>query len=103
VIPDLWPEDPLPTPTGEVGSAEWWRHQSKVKVSSMAQKCERCGYPPESWLRIRRVGSGRLMRLCELCIEDDNREPGEPDGEAFRGGEAAAFARDQQDAARRMK
>jgi hypothetical protein len=43
------------------------------------------------------------MRLCELCIEDDNREPGEPDGEAFRGGEAAAFARDQQDAARRMK
>lgn len=34
---------------------------------------------------------------CEDC------EPGEPDGEAFRGGEAAAFTSEQQAAAQRLK
>lgn len=34
--------------------------------------------------------------VCEACwVKRDNREPGDPDGEAFRGGEAAAFQRDE--------
>ena len=35
--------------------------------------------------------------VCEACwIKRDNREPPEPDGEAFRGGEAAAFRAEEQ-------
>lgn len=34
---------------------------------------------------------------CEECRAwRDNREPGDPDGEAFRGGEAAAHERETQ-------
>ena len=34
----------------------------------------------------------RYPALCQACwTEADNAEPGEPDGEAFRGGEAAAY------------
>lgn len=34
--------------------------------------------------------------VCEACwIRRDNREPPEPDGEAFRGGEAAAYEAEQ--------
>jgi hypothetical protein len=34
--------------------------------------------------------------VCEACwTVRDNREPPEPDGEAFRGGEAAAYERDE--------
>lgn len=34
---------------------------------------------------------------CPACREwRDNREPNEDDGEAFRGGEAAAYEREQQ-------
>lgn len=33
---------------------------------------------------------------CQFCREwRENREPDEPDGEAFRGGEAAAYEREQ--------
>lgn len=52
----------------------------------------------------------------DVCTEDaescpcpecrswrDNREPGDADGEAFRGGEAAAYEREQQVAAMRLK
>jgi hypothetical protein len=39
----------------------------------------------------------RFGPICELCWEKrDNYEPPDPDGEAFRGGEAAAFTADQQ-------
>lgn len=35
--------------------------------------------------------------VCESCwVTRDNREPPEPDGEAFRGGEAAAFRAEEQ-------
>lgn len=37
---------------------------------------------------------------CEDCID---REPPEPDGEAFRGGEAAGYLAEQQAAAQRLK
>jgi len=69
----------------------------------MAKTCERCGYPPESWLRTHRVSDGRPMRLCELCIAEDNHEPGDPDGEAYRGNEAAAHLRDMVDELYRLK
>jgi hypothetical protein len=35
--------------------------------------------------------------VCEACwVKRDNREGPEPDGEAFRGGEAAAFRAEEQ-------
>lgn len=35
--------------------------------------------------------------VCEACwTKRDNREPPDPDGEAFRGGEAAVFIAEQQ-------
>jgi hypothetical protein len=35
--------------------------------------------------------------LCEECwVKRDNYEPPDPDGEAFRGGEAAAYEAEQQ-------
>ena len=41
---------------------------------------------------------------CDECwTEADNYEPPEPDGECFRGGEAAAFQAEQQAAAMRVK
>ena len=46
-----------------------------------------------------------LKASCAACVrvddEDDNREPGDPDGEAFRGGEAAAAERESQAAIQR--
>lgn len=46
-----------------------------------------------------------LEVLCEDCAELADRcdEPGDPDGEAFRGGEAAAYEREQMDEARKLK
>ena len=41
---------------------------------------------------------------CPWCVEwRDNREPDDADGEDFRGGEAAAYEREQQDAAQKLK
>ncbi len=40
---------------------------------------------------------GVLSSGCDDC------EPGDPDGDAFRGGEAGAFASEQQAAAQRLK
>lgn len=40
---------------------------------------------------------------CVFCGTEREYEPPEPDGEAFRGGEAAAFLAEQQEAARRLK
>lgn len=46
----------------------------------------------------------RHTPVCAECFtERDNAEPPEPDGEAFRGGEAAAFAAEQQEQARKLK
>jgi uncharacterized Zn finger protein (UPF0148 family) len=33
---------------------------------------------------------------CDHVIDDSNYEPPEPDGEAFRGGEAAAYSAEEQ-------
>lgn len=40
---------------------------------------------------------------CVFCGTEREYEPPEPDGEEFRGGEAAAFLRDQQVEARKLK
>lgn len=41
---------------------------------------------------------------CKDCRDwRENREPDDADGEAFRGGEAAAYEREQQVAAQRLK
>lgn len=46
----------------------------------------------------------RFTPVCQACwTRKDNAEPGDPDGEAFRGGEAAAYQREQQMAAKRLK
>ena len=42
--------------------------------------------------------------VCEACwVKRDNREPAEPDGEAFRGGEAAAFEAEQMERIQRER
>jgi len=53
----------------------------------------------------------RQSGLCQKCQdaffgedeEDEDSEPPEPDGEAFRGREAADYLAEQQEAARRLK
>jgi hypothetical protein len=46
----------------------------------------------------------RLTPVCAECFtRKDNAEPPEPDGEAFRGGEAAAYQAEQMHKARRLK
>lgn len=41
------------------------------------------------------TGKPREIPVCDDCRRHlENREPPEPDGEAFRGGEAAAYERD---------
>lgn len=50
------------------------------------------------------TGQPRHNPVCADCFrEKDNREPPEPDGEAFRGGEAAAYAAEQAFQAQRLK
>ncbi len=44
-----------------------------------------------------------LCEACEDAIQQENAEPPEPDGEDFRGGEAAAFQQEQMEQARRLK
>lgn len=36
------------------------------------------------------------LECGEPLDQDDNREPGDPDGECFRGGEASAYLAEQQ-------
>ena len=73
------------------------------------KECEDCGEPATRrwdegadyafWTR-----QPRYTPVCEACwTRRDNREPPEPDGEAFRGGESAAYLAEQQDRARRLK
>lgn len=75
---------------------------------SIATLCDRCGEPSTRtydhgadhgfWL------GWRLEPVCDECYRYlDNREPPDPDGEAFRGHEAAAFQNEQLHAARRLK
>lgn len=46
----------------------------------------------------------RYTPVCGECyIRRDNYEPPEPDGEAFRGNEAAAYQAEQMEKARRLK
>lgn len=50
------------------------------------------------WMR----ASALTGPLCEACkVKRDNREPSEPDGEVFRGGEAAAFQAEQMERVQR--
>lgn len=45
-----------------------------------------------------------LVPLCAVCLtRRENREPPEPDGEAFRGGEAAAYENEQMARWQRLK
>lgn len=47
--------------------------------------------------------AGSRDEALAIVSQRTTREPPEPDGEAFRGGEAAAYLAEQQDAARRLK
>lgn len=50
------------------------------------------------------TGQPRLTPICEDCKQQrENREPSEPDGEAFRGGEADAYRAEQQHRTQRLK
>lgn len=63
------------------------------------RRCGQCGYPTSGHLRMTLRLDGALVLACEDCALDlereKDREPPEPDGEAFRGGEAAAYEREQ--------
>lgn len=63
--------------------------------------CAVCKLPPEgNQLYPMRSARGGVVWACEYCARDiqdaQRREPPEPDGEAFRGGEAAAYELEQQ-------
>lgn len=46
----------------------------------------------------------RYTPVCAECYQrKDNAEPPEPDGEAFRGNEAAAYRAEQMEKARQLK
>ncbi len=73
------------------------------------QKCEDCGDIASSlWANgsdeVFWTGCERYVPLCDACwTKRDNYDPPDPDGEAFRGGEATAYMQEQQAAARRLK
>ena len=50
------------------------------------------------------TGQPRHTPVCDECwTKRDNYEPPDPDGECFRGGEAAAYQAEQLEHARRLK
>jgi len=72
-------------------------------------ECERCGedatrewdhgYDYAFWTR-----QPRRVPVCDECYQwYDNREPPDPDGEAFRGGEAAAYRAERMAEWQRLK
>lgn len=83
--------------------------------------CQQCGKPAECHGELEPNHDGfpivtcRAFHLdggqidtdfaCEACEELRDRcdEPSDPDGEAFRGGEAAAYEREQMIAAQKLK
>ena len=71
--------------------------------------CEDCGECStgafdEGWDYAFWTSRPRFTPICDDCkTRRENDEPPEPDGEAFRGREAAAFLAEQQAAAQRLK
>lgn len=68
--------------------------------------CELCGEedrPVFRWATVDPWGrEWNPVQLCQPCIDrEENREPPEPDGEAFRGTEAAEYEREQMAAIQR--
>jgi hypothetical protein len=73
----------------------------ELRLASCADCLEREG---EDVQATKRWTYDKTILLCEDCFKTrDNYEPPDPDGEAFRGGEAAAFQAEQMEAARRLK
>jgi hypothetical protein len=62
----------------------------------MTNDCDRCGEPSTmTW---------HELHVCDECYDwYDNYEPPEPDGECFRGHEAAGYQAEQMEQARRLK
>ena len=60
---------------------------------------------PECRYKFRTLDDEDGMHECPRCgyHPDNDREPPEPDGEAFRGGEAAAYEREQMAKWQRLK
>ena len=58
----------------------------------------------DAWARWMSRNTLTWPATCDECwTEADNVEPPEPDGECFRGGEAAAFQAEQQAERQRVK
>lgn len=67
-------------------------------------KCPNCGGECERDMVD--VGVGEMPSGpwgCPECQWVEGQEPGDPDGEAFRGGEAAAYEREQMSDAQSLK
>ncbi len=87
----------------ECGAAGFWqRHDPDCPVVELNRRpridCSKCEEDDQPQAK------GEWFISHDYCAHcEDNYEPPEPDGEDFRGGEAAAFREEQQDAARRLK
>jgi hypothetical protein len=86
-------------------------HQTNGTIADLfCEKCAcECGEPATQFFDegeqyARYTGEPRHTPVCAACFtRKDNEEHPEPDGEAFRGGEAAAYEREQMEQARRLK
>jgi hypothetical protein len=71
------------------------------------EACIECGHTPAKHESVEGdcdgcFDEGRAI-ICDKWRDEPRGAGAEPDGECFRGGEAAAFERDQQIAAQRLK
>lgn len=75
----------------------------------MPGTCELCGEearPVFGWAKVDPWGqkAHQDIHACQPCIDrQENQEPAEPDGESFRGGEAAAYDRERMAEAQSLK
>lgn len=72
----------------------------------MVGLCHVCGEddrPVLDWARVDPWGhTDETVKMCQPCIDlEENREPPEPDGEVFRGTEAAEYEREHMAAIQR--
>jgi hypothetical protein len=119
---------PAARATGDIRHGELlavvFRHDAESE-DTMIRRCEQCHCPTSGFLRLTTRLDGVTVRACEDCALDleqakqcqrhgkpvlseysshcEDCEPSDLDGEAFRGGEAAAWEREQMAAWQRLK
>lgn len=90
-------------PMASISLIEWLRLDTVAKAAKALVESVEPGLEPHT----ERVSESALTAL-ESALDaagygDTRDEPPEDDGECFRGGEAAAYLAEQQEAARRLK